>query len=61
MVSSVALISTLWVFPIPSLAQPAVIAKVAGIGCFGFGLGSILHFITKYGPGRLDPINFWKD
>ena len=61
MVSGVALVSTLWVFPIPSFVQPAVIAKVAGVGCFGFGLGSVFHFITANGPGRLDPINLWRD
>ena len=53
--------STLWLFPIPSFVQLQVIEKVLGIGCFGFGGGAICHYITKNGPGNIDPIALWRN
>ena len=61
MFSGVALVSTLWLFPIPSFIQLQVIEKVLGIGCFGFGGGAICHYITKNGPGNIDPIALWRN
>jgi hypothetical protein len=61
MFSGIALVSTLWLFPIPTLVQPLVIQKIAGIGCFGFGLGAVSHYITKNGPGNIDLIAIWRN
>ena len=61
MVSGFALFSTLWLFPIPAFAQVQVMEKVLGIGTFGFGLGAVTHYITKNGPGHIDPIALWRN
>ena len=61
MYSGAALLSTFWIFRIPSFTQLQVIEKALGIGCFGFGAGAFCHYITKNGPGDLDPIALWRN
>ena len=61
MMGGFAAFSTIWMFPIPEFLLPSVLLKVAGIGTFGFGVGSICHYITKNGPGELDLIAIWRN
>ena len=61
MVGGMALVSTFWFFPIPSFVQPAVLAKAAGVGTFGFGFGAVCHYVTKNGPGDIDLIALWRN
>jgi len=61
MTSGIAVLSTLWIFPIPEFVLPSVLLKVAGIGTFGFGFGAVCHYITKNGPGNLDLIALWRN
>ena len=59
--AGVGLVSTMWMFPIPSFVQFQVLQKVLGIGTFGFGTGAVIHYITKNGPGNIDLIAIWRN
>jgi hypothetical protein len=61
MLSGFAALSSLWIWPIPLLAKVSTLEKVAGLSTFGFGLGAVIHLLTKNGPGYLDPIHLWGD
>jgi hypothetical protein len=50
----------LFMWPIPLWQGWVTYEKMLGWYCFAFGQGAFVHYITKNGPGYMDPIEWWR-